>query len=177
MRRGRPFPLENLPVRRALAGEERAEELLRFRSLASGEERWSVVTAVPVFDEGGRVRIVVNVLRDVSEQRRAEERRARLAAIVESSDDAIIGKTVEGIITNWNRAAERIYGYTSEDAVGQHISMLVPAERPDEIPRILEILRRGEKIDHFETVRVTKDGRRIDISLTVSPIRTLPATS
>jgi PAS domain S-box-containing protein len=168
---GRPFPLENLPVRRALAGEERAEELLRFRSLASGEERWSVVTAVPVFDEGGRVRIVVNVLRDVSEQRRAEERRARLAAIVESSDDAIIGKTVEGIITNWNRAAERIYGYTSEDAVGQHISMLVPAERPNEIPRILEILRRGEKIDHFETVRVTKDGRRIDISLTVSPIR------
>ena len=109
--------------------------------------------------------------RDVTERKRAEEERARLSAIVESSDDAIIGKTLEGIITSWNKGAERIYGYSAEEAVGQPISMLVPLERPNEIPGILESIRRGEKVDHFETVRMTKDGRRLDISLTVSPIR------
>jgi PAS domain S-box-containing protein len=168
---GRPFPLENLPGRRALRGEEGAEEVLRFRVLATGEERWSVVKAVPLFDEGGRVRMAVNIFRDVTGQRQAEKERARLAAIVESSDDAIIGKTLDGIITSWNKGAERIYGYSAEETVGQPISMLVPPERPDEIPRILESLRRGEKVDYFETVRVTKDGRRLDISLTASPIR------
>ncbi len=109
--------------------------------------------------------------RDVTERKRSEEESARLAAIVESSDDVIIGKTLEGIITSWNKGAERIYGYSAEEAVGQPISMLVPPERPNEIPRILESIRRGEKVDHFETVRMTKDGRRLDISLTVSPIR------
>ena len=168
---GRPFPLENLPGRRALAGEERAEELLRFRSLPTGEERWAVATAVPVFDEGGRVRMAVNVFRDITEQRRAEVERARLAAIVESSDDVILSKTLEGIITSWNKGAERIYGYSAEEAVGQPVSMLVPPERPNEIPEILQRIQRGEKVDHFETVRMTKDGRRLDISLTVSPIR------
>jgi PAS domain S-box-containing protein len=108
---------------------------------------------------------------DVTERERAEEERARLAAIVESSDDAIFSKTLEGIITSWNKGAERIYGYSAEEAVGQPISMLVPPERPNEIPNILESIRRGEKVDHFETVRMTKDGRRLDISLTVSPIR------
>src|SRR5829696_710690 len=108
---------------------------------------------------------------DITVRKRAEEDRARLAAIVESSDDVIIGKTLQGIITNWNRGAERIYGYSAEEAVGQPISMLVPPERPNETPRILERIRRGEKVDHFETVRIAKDGRRLDISLTVSPIR------
>jgi PAS domain S-box-containing protein len=108
---------------------------------------------------------------DVTERKRAEEERARLAAIVESSDDVILSKTLEGIITSWNRGAERIYGYSADEAVGQPVSMLVPPERPNEIPGILERIRRGEKIDHFETVRVTKDGRRLDISLTVSPLR------
>ena len=108
---------------------------------------------------------------DVTERKRAEVESARLAAIVESSDDAIIGKTLEGIITSWNEGAERIYGYSAEEAVGQPILMLVPPERPNEISRILESIRRGEKVDHFETVRMTKDGRRLDISLSVSPIR------
>ena len=101
----------------------------------------------------------------------AEEERARLAAIVESSDDAIIGKTLEGTITSWNKGAERIYGYSAEEAAGEPISMLVPTERPDEVPEILQKIRRGEKVEHFETVRMTKDGRRLDISLTVSPIK------
>jgi PAS domain S-box-containing protein len=168
---GRSFPLEKLPGRRALQGAEGAEEVLRFRVIETGEERWSLVRAMPVFDAGGRVCMAVNIFRDVTERRRAEEERARLASIVESSDDAILSKTLDGTITTWNKGAERTYGYSAEEAVGRSISMLVPPDRPDEIPRILEGLRRGEKIEHFETVRVTKDGRRIDISLTVSPIR------
>jgi PAS domain S-box-containing protein len=108
---------------------------------------------------------------DVTERKHAEVERARLAAIVESSDDVILSKTLEGIITSWNKGAERIYGYTAEEVVGQPVSMLVPPERPNEIPEILQRIQRGEKVDHFETVRMTKDGRRLDISLTVSPIR------
>ena len=96
-----------------------------------------------------------------------------LAAIVESSDDAIIGKTLDGTITSWNRGAERLYGYTADEAIGQPIAMIIPVDRPDELPGIMARLRRGERIDHYETVRVAKDGRRLDISLTVSPMRSV----
>jgi PAS domain S-box-containing protein len=168
---GRPFPLGHLPGRRALSGEEGAEEVLRFRALATGEERWSVVRAEPVFDERGEVRVAVNIFRDVTESRRAEEERARLAAIVRSSDDAIFGKTLDGTITSWNPGAEKIYGYPAEEAVGSPVSMLAPPEVSDEIPAILEKVRRGEVVADHGTVRLTKDGRRIDVSLTVSPIK------
>jgi diguanylate cyclase (GGDEF)-like protein/PAS domain S-box-containing protein len=114
---------------------------------------------------------VVLTSRDIIEQRRSQQERARLAAIVESSEDAIISKTLDGVILSWNRGARRIYGYTPEEVVGRHISILVPSENPNEISGILTRLRRGEKIEPYETVRVTKDGRRLDISLTVSPIR------
>jgi two-component system, chemotaxis family, CheB/CheR fusion protein len=97
--------------------------------------------------------------------------RSELASIVESSDDAIISKSLDGIITSWNRGAERLYGYTSEEAVGQHISLIAPPDLPDEIPNIMEKLRRGERIEHYETVRITKAGRLVNISLTVSPVR------
>jgi PAS domain S-box-containing protein len=167
---GEPFMVERLPGRRALRGEEDAEALLRFRVLETGEERWSLVRAAPVFGEEGRIRMAVNIMRDMTEQRRAQQQQARLASIVESSEDAIISKTLEGMITSWNRGAQRIYGYSPEEAVGQPISMLVPSERPDEIPGILEKLKRGEKIEHYETIRVRKDGRRLDISLTISPL-------
>ena len=101
----------------------------------------------------------------------AEEAKAHLAAIVESSDDAIISKTLEGIIRTWNSAAERLFGYSEAEAVGQPITLIIPPERLDEERSILDRLRRGERVDHFETVRVAKDGRAIDISLTVSPTR------
>jgi PAS domain S-box-containing protein len=169
--KGRSFPLERLPGRRALMGEEDAEEILRFRVTETGEERWSVVRATPVFGEESGVRLAVSIMRDITEQRRAEQEQARLAAIVESSEDAIIGKTLEGIITSWNRGAERIYGYSAEEIVRRPITTLVPPERPEEIPNILKKIRRGEKVEHYDTVRVTKDGRRLNISLTVSPIR------
>ena len=167
---GHPFPLERLPGRRALRGEE-AREVIRFRIIKTGEERWSVVSATPVFDEEGRARMSVSILRDITEQRRAERERARLASIVESSEDAIISKTLDGTITSWNRGAQRLYGYSADETVGQPITIIVPPDRPDEIPEILERLRRGETVEHFETVRVTKGGKNINISLTVSPIK------
>ena len=96
---------------------------------------------------------------------------SRLAAIVESSNDAIIGKTLEGIITSWNGGAERIYGYLAEEVEGRPISVLMPPDHADEMRHILEKIRRGERVDHYEAVRVRKDGSRVDVSLTISPIR------
>ena len=95
----------------------------------------------------------------------------RLAAIVESSDDAIISRTLDGIVTSWNPAAERMFGYTAKEMLGQPITILAPPTRPNEMPEILERIRRGERIDHFETERLHKDGRIIHVSLTVSPLR------
>jgi PAS domain S-box len=94
-----------------------------------------------------------------------------LAAIVESSDDAILSKTLDGKITTWNAGAERIYGYTTSEIVGRNVSTLAPAERKEEVTRILEQLQRGESVHHLETVRMTRDGRRIEVSLTVSPLK------
>jgi PAS domain S-box-containing protein len=100
------------------------------------------------------------------------DRNARLlASIVESSDDAIISKDLDGVITSWNKSAERLFGYTAQEAVGQSIMMLIPSDRVEEEPRILASLRRGERVDHFETVRVRKDGTRLNISLTISPVK------
>lgn len=100
-----------------------------------------------------------------------QEARLRLAAIVESSDDAIVGKDLEGIITDWNNGAARIYGYSAEQAIGKPISILTPPEKQDEIPQIMERVRSGERIEHYETERPTRTGERIQVSLTVSPIR------
>jgi PAS domain S-box-containing protein len=94
-----------------------------------------------------------------------------LSAIIDSAEDAIIGKTLDGVITSWNKAAERIFGYTAEEIIGKPISMLIPTDHTDEEPSILASLRRGERIEHYETVRVRKDGSLVDISLTVSPVR------
>jgi PAS domain S-box-containing protein len=107
----------------------------------------------------------------LAEREQAAEARARLAAIVESSDDAIISKDLEGTILSWNAGAERLFGYTADEAAGRSITLIIPPERLDEEHTILAKLRRGERIEHFETVRMMKDGRRIDISLTISPIR------
>src|SRR5688572_17918166 len=102
---------------------------------------------------------------------RAEEIRLRYAAIVESSDDAIIAKNLDGVISAWNAAAERMFGYTEHEAIGQPITMIIPPDLLDEERDILRRLRAGERVDHYETVRVTKAGERIDVSLTISPLR------
>ncbi len=128
-------------------------------------------TATPFFDERGNLLGGANVLIDISELKRAEQARSQLAAIVESSEDAIIGKDTDGIVTSWNRGAERLYGYTAEQMIGKPISLLHPADHPDEFPEIMQRLLRGVRIEHFETVRVRKDGSRVDVSLTISPVR------
>jgi PAS domain S-box-containing protein len=108
---------------------------------------------------------------EVAERKRTEETRERLAAIVESSDDAILSKTLDGTITAWNRGAEKVFGYTASEAMGKPMLMLLPAERIEEEADILTRIEQGRNIDHFETVRVRKDGKRIDVSVTISPIR------
>lgn len=128
-------------------------------------------SAAPIRTPEGAIAGVVMVFRDVSEARRAAEIRHHLAAIVESSDDAIIGENLDGIILSWNAAAERLYGYTAAEIVGQPLSILVPPDHPDEVPALMERLKRGERVEHFETVRVRKDGGRLAVSLTLSPIK------
>ena len=118
----------------------------------------------------GKVR-AAGVVMNVTERRVEEELRSRLAAVVESSDDAIITKTLEGIITTWNAGAEKIFGYTPQEVIGKPVTILMPPDRVDEEPGILARLRNGQRIDHYETIRMHKDGTRLDISLSVSPIR------
>jgi PAS domain S-box-containing protein len=136
-----------------------------------GSERPIDDSAAPMMDESGAPVGVVLVFRDVTEHRRDEEAQARLAAIVESSQDAIVSKTLDSIIRTWNAGAERLFGYKAEEAVGRSILLIIPPERLDEEQEILSRISRGERVEHFETVRMAKDGRRIDISLTISPIR------
>jgi PAS domain S-box-containing protein len=117
------------------------------------------------------VAAVVANYHDVSEQRQVEEVRARLAAIVESSADAIIGEALDGTITTWNAGAERLFGYRAEEVLGRPVSVLMPAGEAEELPAMLDKLRRGERIDHYETVRLHKDGSLVPVSLSISPIR------
>lgn len=137
----------------------------------NGTERPIDGSTAPMLDESGTPVGVVLVFRDVTELRRDEEIRARLAAIVESSQDAIISKSLDGVIRTWNTGAERLFGYKAGEAVGRPITLIIPVERQDEEKEILAKVTRGERIEHFETVRLAKDGHGIHISLTVSPIR------
>jgi two-component system CheB/CheR fusion protein len=128
-------------------------------------------SAAPIRLPNGELFGVVLVFRDITEQRRSEHARAWLAAIIECSDDAIISKTLAGYITSWNPGAVRLFGYAPEEVIGKSITTIVPPERLHEESEVLERLRRGERVEHFETVRLRKDGTRVDVSLTVSPVR------
>jgi two-component system cell cycle sensor histidine kinase/response regulator CckA len=138
----------------------------------------------------GKGALVLSAIRDIGDRKRIEEElrraneelhrrsaeqlgeyRSRLALIIDSSDDAILSKDLNGFITSWNKGAERIYGYAPKEAIGKHISMLTPGDRPDEVPKILEKIAGGESIEHYEAVRVAKDGSRLDVSISVSPLR------
>jgi PAS domain S-box-containing protein len=125
----------------------------------------------PLYEINGRLCGAISVFEDVTDLKQAEQAGRRLAAIVESSEDAIISKDLNGVITSWNQAAEQLFGYTAEEAIGKPVTFLIPPERHDEEPGILERIRRGERIEHYETIRRHKDGSLLDISLTVSPIR------
>jgi len=129
------------------------------------------LTISPVKNREGEVVGASKIARDMGDRLQAEQTRNRLAAIVESSDDAIISKSIEGIVESWNKGAERMFGYKASEMIGQSILKIIPLNRQDEEPAILERLRRGERVEHFETVRVRKDGREIEVSVTISPVR------
>jgi len=154
----------------------------------NGSEFPVEISLSPVSTERGT--FVLSAIRDISDRKRIAEElrrvneelhrktaeqlgeyRATLASIIDSSEDAILSKDLNGIITSWNRGAEHIYGYTHEEAIGKHISLLTPSDRTGEIPEILGKIARGETVDHHESVRVTKDGRQLNVSISVSPLR------
>ncbi len=136
----------------------------------NGTYRWLEGIGTNLLDDPALNAVVVN-FRDVTDRKESEEYTGRLAAIVESSDDAIISKTLDGTVTSWNAAAERIYGYTAPEMVGQSITKLLPPDRLLEETAIIQRLRKGERVDHFQTKRMAKDGQLLDLSLTISPIR------
>jgi PAS domain S-box-containing protein len=125
----------------------------------------------PIRDKDGTIVGVVNFFQDITQSKLADRATRLLAAIVDSSDDAIISKTLHGVITSWNKGAERIFGYLPEEAVGRNIALIIPEDRLEEEANIIQRLRRGERIEHYETVRKRKDGTRADISLTISPLK------
>src|SRR5581483_10610002 len=134
-------------------------------------------TEVPIDDSAAPIRLgsgsiqgTVLVFRDISERRRAEATGRLLASIVESSDDSILSKDLNGIVTSWNKGAERMFGYSAEEIIGRPVSLLAPSDRHDEMPAILERIRNGEHVDHFQTMRRTKSGKLIHASITVSPV-------
>jgi PAS domain S-box-containing protein len=136
-----------------------------------GAYRWMLARAEVLRDISNRPIRVLGCQLDLTERNRAEEDRARLVAIVQSSEDAIIGKTLQGIVTSWNEGARRLFGYTAEEMVGQPLARLIPGDRLEEEPDILARLRRGERVEHFETVRQRQDGSLLDVSVSISPIR------
>jgi len=167
---GAPLPLDECPMAvtlregRAIRGEEIVIER------PDGTRRHVLPHPEPIRDAEGAIVGAINMLIDVSPLQQAERAMAHLAAIVMSSEDAIISKDLQGIVTSWNGAAERLFGYTAKEMIGQPVSRLIPPERHNEEPGILERIRRGESIDHYETVRRRKDGTDLHISLTVSPL-------
>src|SRR5215472_15683514 len=150
---------------------ERIDHFETVRITKDGRRLDMSITVSPIRDADGHIVGASKVARDITERREDEVAARRLAAIVESSDDVIVSKTLDGIITSWNPAAERIFGWTAEEAIGRHITLIIPADRRAEEDGVLARIRRGERVDHFETVRIAKDGRLLDMSITVSPIR------
>jgi PAS domain S-box-containing protein len=144
---------------------------LRLRN-SMGAYRWHLGRALPLRDEHGSIIRWLGTFTDIDDQKCAEDALIRLAAIVESSEDAIFSKDLQGYVKSWNRGAEKMYGYSASEIIGQHVSVLASPERRNEIDAMLEVLRHGESIEHVETVRLRKDGTPVEVSLTISPIRT-----
>jgi PAS domain S-box-containing protein len=168
------IPADRQDEEELILGRIRAGEGTHFETIRQRKDGTLVrisLSVSPIHDEEGRVIGASKIARDITARTQAEFAMRRLAAIVESSDDAIVTKDLNGIITSWNAAAERMFGYTAQEVIGQSIRILVPDELQSEEDVVLERIRAGNKIDHYETIRRRKDGARLNISLTVSPLR------
>ena len=175
---GTPLPHHECPMALALKEQRPITGMEAIAERPDGTRVPFIPFPMPLFDASGTLIGGVNTLVDISERHKAEQRiresEARyrdIAAIVESSEDAVLTKDLDGIITSWNHGASRLFGYAADEVIGKPITILIPDERHDEEPTILTRIRRGERIDHYETVRRRKDGSSVDISLTVSPVR------
>jgi PAS domain S-box-containing protein len=169
---GRPMRHEECPMARALRGEKlKSKDLEIIVERPNGGKRDVIPAPRVVTNERGKIIGAINCLFDITERKRAEAAAMRLAAVVRSSHDAIATKTLNGIITNWNQSAERIFGYKPKEIIGKSILTLIPKDRQSEEEEILRKVRRGESLEHYETVRRRKDGKLIDVSLTISPIK------
>jgi PAS domain S-box-containing protein len=168
---GSPLPHDQCPMAialkecRAINGQEAVGER------PDGTRVPFMAYPSPLRDQSGVMVGAVNMLVDITDRKRAERYGLHLASIVESSDDAVVSKDLNGIILTWNRGAERLFGYSPAEIVGKPVTTLIPSDRQTEESRILERIRRGERVDHYETIRQRKDGSLVDISLTVSPIK------
>jgi PAS domain S-box-containing protein len=175
---GTPLPHHECPMALALKEKRPIRGMEAIAERPDGTRVPFIPYPTPIFDASGALTGAVNTLVDITERHRAEQRiresesRYRgIAAIVEFSQDAVLTKNLDGVITSWNHGAWRLFGYTAEEAIGKPVTILIPRERLDEEAIILARIRRGERIDHYETTRQRKDGSTVDISLTVSPIR------
>lgn len=168
---GTPLPHDECPMAMALKERQpiRGQELVAVRP--DGSTALLLPHPTPIFDEAGELTGAVNLLVDITDRQSAERDSRYLAAVVESSDDAIVTKDLNGIITSWNRGAERLFGYAADEVVGKSITILMPPGYENEEPNILRRIRSGERIDHYQTTRRRKDGALVEISLTVSPVR------
>jgi PAS domain S-box-containing protein len=168
---GRVLPHDQCPMAIAVKEQRPIRGVEAVAERPDGSRVPFLPFATPIFNAAGVFVGAVNILVDITERKRAEIATQRLAAIVDSSDDAIISKDLDGTINSWNSAAERLFGYTAEEVIGKSVTILIPQDRQDEESFIIGRIRRGERVDHYETVRRRKDGNLIDVSLTVSPVR------
>jgi len=168
---GSQLPHDQCPMALALKESRSIRGMEAVAERPDGSRVPFVSYPTPLYDEDGTLVGAVNMLVDITDRKHSEEADKRLASIVENCDDAIISKDLNGVINSWNRGAEHLFGYSADEVVGKPVTVLIPTDRLEEEPGILERLRRGERIDHYETVRRRKDGTLVDISLTVSPIK------
>ena len=168
---GTPLPHDECPMAIALREKRVVRGHSAIAERPDGTRIPFMTFPTPIFDAEGKVVGAVNMLVDLADRMVTDEAAQRYAAIVQSSDDAILAKDLNGTIVSWNAGAERLFGYTADEAIGRPIAMLIPKDRENEEPDILSRIRRGERIDHYETIRRCKDGSLVEISISVSPIR------
>jgi PAS domain S-box-containing protein len=168
---GSPLPHDQCPMAVALREGRPVRGMEAVAERPDGTRVPFIPYPTPLFDASGRVAGAVNMLVDISDRREADRAAQRLSAIVESAEDAILAKDLNGVIMSWNSGAERLFGYTADEVIGKSVTILIPADRLDEEPQILDRIRRGERVEHFDTVRRRKDGSLVDIGLSISPIR------